>query len=122
LSAAFLFSWSSSSLLRAVVAAAAATTSSHIGGWFKASRQFADSSHSLHPSDLASSFPQGCGEKCPYVPGLQILDWPLTDPKGKPIEEVSRWRGGARGDLIGQADQEVRRWTRSKARTQGQAG
>lgn len=34
----------------------------------------------------------GCGEKCPYVPGLPVLDWPLVDPKGKPIEEVRRDR------------------------------
>ena len=30
----------------------------------------------------------GCGDKCPYVPGLRRDDWPLRDPKGKPIEEV----------------------------------
>jgi protein-tyrosine-phosphatase len=30
----------------------------------------------------------GCGDKCPYVPGLRIEDWSLTDPKGLPIEEV----------------------------------
>jgi len=30
----------------------------------------------------------GCGESCPYVPGLRRDDWPLPDPKGKPIEEV----------------------------------
>lgn len=30
----------------------------------------------------------GCGDACPYVPGLQKLDWPLPDPKGLPIEEV----------------------------------
>jgi protein-tyrosine-phosphatase len=30
----------------------------------------------------------GCGDKCPYVPGLQREDWPLRDPKGLPIEEV----------------------------------
>jgi arsenate reductase len=30
----------------------------------------------------------GCGDKCPYVPGLRRDDWPLPDPKGKPIEEV----------------------------------
>ncbi|CAL8467477.1 g7015 [Coccomyxa elongata] len=23
----------------------------------------------------------GCGEACPYVPGLKRLDWPLEDPK-----------------------------------------
>ncbi len=30
----------------------------------------------------------GCGDKCPYVPGLRRDDWPLSDPKGRPIEEV----------------------------------
>lgn len=30
----------------------------------------------------------GCGDKCPYVPGLRINDWPLKDPKGLPVEEV----------------------------------
>ena len=35
----------------------------------------------------------GCGENCPYVPGLSVEDWPLDDPKGKPIEEVRVIRG-----------------------------
>jgi len=30
----------------------------------------------------------GCGDKCPYVPGLRREDWPLQDPKGLPIEQV----------------------------------
>lgn len=30
----------------------------------------------------------GCGERCPYVPGLRREDWPLRDPKGLPVEEV----------------------------------
>ena len=30
----------------------------------------------------------GCGESCPYVPGVPILDWPLPDPKGQGIESV----------------------------------
>lgn len=30
----------------------------------------------------------GCGEACPVVPGLRRMDWPLEDPKGKPIEQV----------------------------------
>ena len=30
----------------------------------------------------------GCGEQCPYIPGLRRDDWPLPDPKGRPIEEV----------------------------------
>jgi arsenate reductase len=30
----------------------------------------------------------GCGDKCPYVPGLRRDDWPLRDPKDLPVEEV----------------------------------
>ena len=30
----------------------------------------------------------GCGDKCPYVPGLRRDDWPLRDPKGLPASEV----------------------------------
>ena len=30
----------------------------------------------------------GCGDKCPYVPGVRRDDWPLRDPKGQPVDEV----------------------------------
>jgi arsenate reductase len=30
----------------------------------------------------------GCGDECPYVPGLIRNDWPLPDPKGQGIEAV----------------------------------
>jgi arsenate reductase (thioredoxin) len=39
----------------------------------------------------------GCGEACPVVPGLRRMDWPLDDPKGKPIAEVRRIREEIRG-------------------------
>ncbi len=34
----------------------------------------------------------GCGEKCPYVPGLQVIDWKLEDPKGKDLDHVRKIR------------------------------
>ncbi len=34
----------------------------------------------------------GCGESCPIVPGLIREDWPLPDPKGKPLDEVREIR------------------------------
>lgn len=34
----------------------------------------------------------GCGDTCPYIPGKQYIDWPLDDPKGRPIEDVRRIR------------------------------
>jgi glycerol uptake facilitator-like aquaporin len=30
----------------------------------------------------------GCGESCPFVPGLRTIDWALTDPKGRSLEAV----------------------------------
>jgi arsenate reductase (thioredoxin) len=30
----------------------------------------------------------GCGDQCPVVPGLRRDDWPLEDPKGRPVERV----------------------------------
>lgn len=30
----------------------------------------------------------GCGDACPVFPGKRYLDWELTDPAGKTIEEV----------------------------------
>jgi arsenate reductase (thioredoxin) len=38
----------------------------------------------------------GCGDKCPYVPGLRRDDWPLRDPKGLPIDEVRAIRDDVR--------------------------
>ncbi len=51
--------------------------------------------------DLAASatllVTMGCGEACPVVPGLRRMDWPLEDPKGKPIAGVRRIREEIRG-------------------------
>jgi arsenate reductase len=38
----------------------------------------------------------GCGDACPYVPGLKKLDWPLEDPKGKALEVVRKIRDDIR--------------------------
>ncbi|HVR64357.1 MAG TPA: arsenate reductase ArsC [Polyangia bacterium] len=38
----------------------------------------------------------GCGEQCPVVPGLRRDDWPLEDPKGKPITRVREIRDDVR--------------------------
>jgi arsenate reductase len=45
----------------------------------------------------------GCGEACPVIPGLRREDWPLEDPKGKPVERVREIRDEVRArieDLI----------------------
>jgi arsenate reductase len=38
----------------------------------------------------------GCGDQCPFVPGLQRADWDLEDPKGKAIERVREIRDNIR--------------------------
>ena len=38
----------------------------------------------------------GCGEACPVVVGLRRMDWPLEDPKGKPVERVREIRDEVR--------------------------
>ena len=46
----------------------------------------------------------GCGDKCPYVPGLHRDDWPQKDPKGLPLEELRLIRDDVRNrvqELIG---------------------
>ncbi len=39
-------------------------------------------------SNAALLITMGCGDKCPYVPGLRRDDWLLRDPKGLPVDEV----------------------------------
>jgi arsenate reductase len=52
----------------------------------------------------------GCGEACPYVPGLKREDWHLSDPKGRPLEEVRRIRDEIRDRVT--ALIEARGWKR----------
>ena len=50
----------------------------------------------------------GCGDECPVMPGAERADWPLEDPKGKPIEKVRQIRDEIRRrvqDLV-----QSRRW------------
>lgn len=42
----------------------------------------------------------GCGDACPYVPGLKKLDWPLPDPKGQPIDSVRAIRDEIRQRVV----------------------
>ncbi|WP_229707031.1 arsenate-mycothiol transferase ArsC [Nocardioides deserti] len=49
-------------------------------------------------SDLAITL--GCGEECPYVPGVVYRDWPVDDPGGQDPAVVHR--------IIGDLDARVR--------------
>lgn len=42
----------------------------------------------------------GCGDECPFVPGLQTDDWPLPDPKAQPIETVRKIRDDIRRRVL----------------------
>ena len=49
----------------------------------------------------------GCGDACPYIPGKRYLDWQLSDPKGRPVEEVRALRDDIERrvtDLVGELD------------------
>ena len=53
----------------------------------------------------------GCGDQCPVVPGALIEDWPLDDPKGRPLEEVRRIRDNIRDRVKALVAREG--WTRT---------
>ena len=61
--------------------------------------------------DASLLITMGCGDQCPYVPGLRRDDWPLDDPKGRPIEEVRRIRDDIRSRVAALVDE--RGWRRS---------
>ena len=42
----------------------------------------------------------GCGDDCPYIPGLRRDDWPLPDPKGQGIDSVRRTREEIRARVL----------------------
>ena len=54
----------------------------------------------------------GCGDECPVVPGAERDDWPLEDPKGKPLDTVRAIRDDIRGRV--QALLDRRGWARSR--------
>lgn len=41
----------------------------------------------------------GCGDTCPFFPGVRYEDWELEDPAGKGIETVRRVRDEIRGRI-----------------------
>jgi arsenate reductase len=48
----------------------------------------------------------GCGDQCPVVPGLRRDDWPLEDPKGKPVARVREIRDEIRRRVEALLDRE----------------
>ena len=56
----------------------------------------------------------GCGEECPYLPGVQVEDWPLEDPKGRPLDRVREIREAIRERVARLV--ESRGWARGPSR------
>jgi arsenate reductase len=54
----------------------------------------------------------GCGDQCPHVPGATRDDWPLEDPKGKPLERVREIRDQIRDRVRALIEHEG--WSRSR--------
>ena len=58
----------------------------------------------------------GCGDKCPYIPGRRYVDWDLTDPSGRPVEEVRATREEIErrvGELVAELDSHLTSQSRS---------
>jgi arsenate reductase len=51
-------------------------------------------------TDAAILITMGCGEACPHIPGLRRLDWPLEDPKGKPVARVREIRDEVKAHVL----------------------
>jgi arsenate reductase len=51
-------------------------------------------------SDATLLVTMGCGDECPFVPGLVTDDWPLPDPKNQPIEVVRNIRDDIRQRVL----------------------
>lgn len=59
----------------------------------------------------------GCGDECPIVPGARRDDWPLEDPKGKPLDTVRAIRDEIRRRV--EALIETEHWARLSSRDGG---
>ncbi len=59
----------------------------------------------------------GCGEECPFVPGVEVLDWNIDDPKGQPPDRVGEIRDTVRRNVMALIEQ--RGWGRTPQSVSG---
>jgi len=45
----------------------------------------------------------GCGDECPFIPGKRYIDWDLTDPAGRSLDQVRVIRDDINGRVKGLA-------------------
>ena len=69
---------------------AAAEAMAEIGIDITAAQPKILTSNAVEASDVVITM--GCGDTCPYFPGVSYRDWKLDDPAGQPIEVVRRIR------------------------------
>jgi arsenite transporter/arsenate reductase (thioredoxin) len=50
---------------------------------FRKTRSLDEAASELQPDVIVT---MGCGEACPFIPGMQHLDWDLPDPAGKSMD------------------------------------
>ena len=74
---------------------AAAQAMTEIGIDITAARPKVLTDDAVETSDVVITM--GCGDTCPYYPGVSYRDWKLDDPAGQPIEAVRRIRDDIAG-------------------------
>ena len=57
-------------------------------------------------ADASWLITMGCGDECPVVPGAKRDDWPLEDPKGKPLRRVREIREEVRVRVLALLERE----------------
>lgn len=80
---------------------AAAEAMAEIGIDITAAKPKVLTDNAVETSDVVITM--GCGDTCPYYPGVSYRDWELDDPAGQPIEVVRRIRDDIAGrvrDLV----------------------
>jgi arsenate reductase len=57
----------------------------------------------------------GCGDECPYIPALELDDWPLPDPRGQGLDAVRAIRDEVQRRVAALVAQ--RGWSRTEPRS-----
>lgn len=48
----------------------------------------------------------GCGEECPHVPGLKVVEWQIPDPHGQKVDAVRKLKDMLQTKVLELAQQE----------------
>jgi arsenate reductase len=56
---------------------------------FRKTRFLDQAAAELQPDMIVT---MGCGEACPYIPGLERIDWDLPDPAGQSMDVMRNVR------------------------------